>query len=268
MTIEPSLYNKLKITSLQAVAMATTTNPFWYLQSCEFNKIKPIWSKAPYIGLGGNLFSFTGCMTAYTVTYHSYKRLMERFGIQESEYQDFFASYLSGLSAAGLSIGGESKSVQSYAASEHSVVFNNKPLTPINRTLARRAMFAGWKSILARDSINYSLIFYGGPRFDHFAQSVIPEIGKTGGALFACGCSSILTVLLTNTFQNTRMNQQSNAWLRAAGRDDLATKLDTWWSVLCNSYKTGGLRSVAFKGSRCRLAAIGVMQLWERVIHN
>lgn len=268
MTIDSSLYDKLKFTWTQAVAMAATTNPCWYLQSCEFNKITPIWSKAAYIGLQGNLLSFTGCMSAYTITYHSYKKLMRHFRVQESEFHEFFASYTAGLAAAVGVIPGESKSVQSYAASEHRVILNDQPLTPVNKALARRAMWAGLRPTLARDSINYTLIFYGGPRFDRFAQTIIPQIGATGGALFACGASSILTVLLTNTFQHTRMNQQSNAWLRAAGRSDLATKFDTWWAVLQHTYKTGGLQSVAFRGSRYRLIAIGIMQFWERVIHN
>jgi hypothetical protein len=268
MTITQPLTEKLKVTWTSATVMALSTNFCWYAQSCEFNKITPLWKRAPIIGFGGNLFSFIGCMTTYSLTERTYNHILKTRKIERSEGLDFTGSFISGIAAAIGVIPGESRSVRSYAESEFRVQLNNKPLTPLSRTFAFNAYISAWQHTLARDSINYSLIFYGGPRLDALAQKIFPQIGNSGGALFASGCTSLLTVFLTNTFQHTRMNAQSNAWLRAAGRDDLATKIDSWGAVLKHTYKSGGLRAVAFKGSRWRILAIGIMQLCERTISN
>lgn len=263
-----TISEKLTVTMKQAAAMALTTNACWYLQSCEFNRIKPNWAKAPFIGLGGNLLSFTCCMTAYTLTNHSYEKFSTRLQFQQNETQKFLGSILSGLAAAVWVIPGESRSVRSYVASEYKAQLKNKPLTTISPKLAKTAMWAGKGPTLGRDCTNFALIFYGGEKFDHYAQGLFPQIGKTGGAAFACACTSFLTVLLTNTLQHTRMNQQSNAWLRAGGRSDLATKLESWVSVVKHTYNTGGLSAVAFRGAKWRIVAIAGMQFWERVIRG
>ena len=265
MTSTPTLANECKVTWVNALLMGASTNWCWYLQSCEFNKIRPIWHKAPYIGLGGNLSSFFGCMTAYAFTHHGYGRLMDRYDVRQTEWTEFYGALLAGTAAAIGVIPGESKSVKSYVESDFQDRLQEKPLRARSRVELFRALRAGWGPTLGRDSINYALIFYGGPRFDAAAQRICPQIGATGGAIAAGVSSSVLTVLLTNTLQHTRMNAQSNAWLRAGGYADLATKPETWWSVLQQTYRSGGLRDVAFRGSRWRLVAIGIMQLWERV---